>query len=347
MPVVKDSYLHKVAYHIFKSAGAPDEEARIVADHLVGANLAGHDSHGVIRIPTYIDRIRKGQIKPGAPVQALSETPTTARIDGNWGFGYVVSTRAVEIALEKARRNNVAALTIFHQGHVGRLADYTIAMAREGMIGFMATDSGKGSKQVVPFGGRIPRLGTNPLSIAIPSNQEGPVFLDMATSASAGGKIKLARARGEHVPEGWLADKDGRPTTDPNNYAALLPLGGPQGYKGYGLSFMVEVFASLLTGIGYGIDSSGWHSDGCLMVAIKVDAFRPLEDFKREVDDFISQIKNTPPAAGFKEVYYPGEIEWLTAKKRSREGIEIEESTWNALQGLIKEYGIAAEVGQP
>lgn len=347
MTIVTDSYLHKITYHIFKSAGVPPEETRIVADHLVAANLAGHDSHGVIRIPTYIDRIRKGQIKPGAPLEALAESPTTARIEGNWGFGYVVSTRAAEMAIQKARRSNVAALTVLHQGHVGRLADYTIAMAREGMIAFMATDSGKGSKQVVPFGGRIPRLGTNPLSIAIPSNQEGPVFLDMATSASAGGKIKLAKARGERVPEGWLVDKEGKPTTDPNNYAALLPLGGQQGYKGYGLSFMVEVFASLLTGIGYGIDPSGWHSDGCLMVAIKVDAFRPLEEFKREVDDLISQIKSTPPAAGFQEVLYPGEIEWLTAKKRSREGIVIEEATWKALQGLIEEYGIADEVGHP
>jgi len=347
MPCLSSLYLNKVTYHIFKNAGLPSEEARIVADHLIDANLAGHDSHGVIRVVTYIERVRKGHLKPGAAIKVLAESPTTARIDGNWGFGYVVSTRAVEMAVQKAKENNVAAISILRQGHVGRLADYTIALARSGMIGLMATDSGRGTKQVVPFGGLIPCLGTNPISIAVPSNQEGPVFIDMATSAVAAGKVKLARSRGEQMPSGCLVDTDGNPTTEPNSFAGLLPLGGPQGHKGYGLSFMVEIFASLLTGIGYAVDPSGWHNDGCLMVAIKVDAFRPLEEFKKDVDDFISHVKSTPPAPGFKEVMYPGEPEWRTAKKRAHDGVFIEHATWTDLQRLMKEFGINDEVGLP
>lgn len=347
MPCLSDIYLHKVAYQIFKSAGMLPEEARIVADHLVAANLAGHDSHGVIRIKSYIERIRKGQLQPRATIKVLAESPTTARIDGNWGFGYVVSTRAVEMAIQKARDNNVAALSILRQGHVGRLTDYTIALAREGMIGLMTTDSGRAPKRVVPFGGRVPCLGTNPISFAIPSNQDGPVFIDIATSVVAGGKIDVARSRGEQLPVGCLIDKDGIPTTDPKNYLGILPLGGQQGHKGYGLSFMIEVFASILTGIGYGVDPSGWHNDGGLMVAIKVDAFRPLEEFKRDVDDFISQVKSTPPAPGFQEVLYPGELEWRTAKKRSQEGIFIEDATWMDLQRLMEEFKITDEVGMP
>ena len=317
------------------------EDSRIVAEHLVSANLAGHDSHGVIQIKAYIERVRKGHLDPRTSIQIMTESPTTAVIDGNWGFGYIVSSRAVEMAIEKTEVNNVAALTILRQGHIGRLANYTTALAKAGMIGLMTSDSGRSSKSVVPFGGRIPCLGTNPISIAIPSNQQGPVFIDMATSAVAHGKIALAKSRGERVPEGLIIDSEGNPSTDPGNFAAILPLGGAQGYKGYGLSFMIEMFAGILTGIGYGVDPSGRHNDGCLLVAIRVDAFRPLEKFKQEVDDAIAQIKQTPPAPGFDEVLYPGEIEWRTARQRAVDGIFIEDATWNGLQQLMADYGIA------
>jgi uncharacterized oxidoreductase len=166
----------------------------------------------------------------------------------------------------------------------------------------------------------------------------------MATSVVANGKIALARNRGEQVPSGWIIDAEGKPTTDPEIYAGILPLGGDQGYKGYGLSFMIEIFAGILTGIGYGIDPSGRHNDGCLLVALKVDAFRPIDAFKRDVDDFISQLKRIPPAEGFNEVMYPGEIEWRTAKQRSKDGIFIEDTTWKALEGLMKDFGIQIEM---
>ena len=208
------------------------------------------------------------------------------------------------------------------------------------MIGLMTSDSGRTSKAVVPFGGRVCCLGTNPISIAVPSNQEGPVFIDMATSTVAHGKVMLAKSRGQQVPLGWIIDSEGNPTTDPNSFAGLLPLGGDQGYKGYGLSFMIEIFAGILTGIGYGVDPSGPHNDGCLLIALKVDAFRPIEKFKYEVDDFLSQIKKTPPAKGFDEVLYPGEIEWRNTKERLNSGIFIEDATWDELQRLMNEFEI-------
>jgi uncharacterized oxidoreductase len=340
MPILKDSYLRRIAALIFEGCGMPSEDSRIVADHLVSANLAGHDSHGVIQVTSYIDRVRNGHLEPRTSIQVVTESPSTGVIDGNWGFGYIVSSRAVEMAVEKAGNSNVAALTILRQGHIGRLANYTTALAQEGMIGLMTSDSGRAKKSVVPFGGRVPCLGTNPISIAIPSNQKGPVFIDMATSAVAHGKIALAKNRGERVPEGLIIDSEGNPSTDPGNFAAILPLGGAQGYKGYGLSFMIEIFAGILTGIGYGVDPSGRHNDGCLLLAIKVDAFRPLEEFKREVDAVIRQMKQTPPAPGFDEVLYPGEIEWRTAEQRAADGIFIEDATWDGLQRLMDEYGI-------
>ncbi|ETW97161.1 MAG: hypothetical protein ETSY1_23765, partial [Candidatus Entotheonella factor] len=162
MPSIAPDILHDTGKAIFQAAGASDEEAQIVMEHLVGANLAGHDSHGVILIPSYINRIKRGHIVPGAPLEIERESPTTAHLNGNWGFGYVVTTRAMEMAIAKAKTQNVAAITIHLQGHVGRLADYPLMAAKAGMIGMITCDSGRAPKSVVPFGGRVARLGTNP-----------------------------------------------------------------------------------------------------------------------------------------------------------------------------------------
>jgi uncharacterized oxidoreductase len=332
---------------IFEKLGAPRDRAEIMARHMVGANLAGHDSHGVILIPTYVDRIRRGDVVPDAPFEVLDDTSTTARIDGHWGFGQVVSERAMELAIGKARTSNVAAVTVIQQAHVGRVADYPLMAARAGMIAWMYCDSGRTAKQVAPFGGREARLGTNPLSIAIPSDLEAPVFLDMATSGVAGGKVAVAQSRGQKLPEGLLVDRDGNPSTNPADLAlggALLPLGGSQGHKGFGLGFMVEIFAGLVTGLGFGVNPSGRHNDGSLMIVLNVGAFRPLADFKREVAEFARYIKATPTAAGVKEIYYPGELEWHTEQRRHREGIPIEDGTWNAVIRTAEVLGVAGLV---
>src|SRR5713101_6299031 len=166
MPVFTPEQLHHTGVALFRAAGASAEEVQIIVEHLVGANLAGHDSHGMILLPTYIARMKRGDIVPGAPM------------NGNWGFGYVVTTRAMEMAIAKAKAHQVAAMTIYQQSHVGRVADYPLMAARAGMIGLMTCDSGRGPKAVVPFGGKEARLGTNPISVAFPSDLEGPIFLD-------------------------------------------------------------------------------------------------------------------------------------------------------------------------
>src|SRR5215472_13703585 len=289
MPRVEASQLERIGRELLVAAGTPPDEAEIVMQHSIDANLAGHDSHGIIQIPTYIDRIGVGHIVPGAPWTIVEETATTTVVDGHWGFGYTVTERAMQLTIEKAQRASVAATTVFRQGHIGRLASYTLMAARSDMIGLITADSGRSTKQVAPFGGREPRLGTNPLSIAIPSDLDGPLFLDMATSAVAAGKIQLAVSRNESVPDGWLIDASGRPTTDPRELrrgGALLPLGGSEGYKGSGLSAIVEILCGLLTGLGFGMDPSGRHNDGCFIAAFNVSAFRPLAQFKREVADF-------------------------------------------------------------
>jgi LDH2 family malate/lactate/ureidoglycolate dehydrogenase len=333
---------------LLKAAGASDEEAGAVAVGCVNANLAGHDSHGVIAIPTYIDRVKAGHIVPGAEWTIVRESPTTTVIDGHWGFGFHVNAKAMALTIEKAKIANVAACTVFRQSHVGRLAAYPMMAIREGMIGLATADSGRSPKHVAPFGGREPRLGTNPISIAVPSDLEGPFCLDMATSAVAAGKIALAVARSEQIPKGWIIDAAGRHTTDPKDYrkgGALLPLGGPEGYKGSGLAAMVEVLCGLLTGLGFGVEATGRHNDGCFMAVFNVAAFRPLQDFKKEVAEFARYLKSTPPSEGSNGVFYPGEIEYLREQERRKNGVEVEDATWDKLRALATEYKIADELG--
>ncbi len=219
--------------------------------------------------------------------------------------------------------------------------------AQADMIGLITADSGRAAKQVAPFGGREARIGTNPLSIAVPSNLDGPLFLDMATSAVAAGKISLAVSRGESIPLGWIVDRHGKPTTDPEQLkegGALLPLGGSEGYKGSGLAVIVEILCGLLTGLGFGQDPTGRHNDGCFMAAFNVVAFRPLAEFKREVTEFAQYLKATAPAEGSSGVFYPGEIEYLREQERRQSGIDVENATWQKLKSLAEGYGLTAEL---
>ncbi|MBV9530026.1 MAG: Ldh family oxidoreductase [Bradyrhizobium sp.] len=347
MPVVQADRLCRVGAALLEAAGASEQEAEAVAAGCVNANLAGHDSHGVIAIPTYIDRIRAGHIVPGANWTIVRESPTTTVVDGNWGFGFHVNAKAMALTIEKAKTANVAACTVFRQSHVGRLAAYPLMAAAAGMIGLAAADSGRSPKHVAPFGGREARLGTNPISIAVPSDLEAPFYLDMATSAVAAGKVALAVARGAEIPKGWIIDAEGRHTTDPKDYrkgGALLPLGGTEGYKGSGLAAMVEVLCGLLTGLGFGVEPTGRHNDGCFMAAFNVAAFRPLSQFKKDVVEFARYLKSTPPSEESSGVFYPGELEYLREQERRRNGIEIEDATWDKLRALALDYGVAAKL---
>ncbi len=348
MPNVSAEKLMDVAKALLVAAGASQDEAAVVARYNIGANLVGHDSHGIILIPTYIDRIKAGHIVPQAPWVITQETATTTVIDGNWGFGYVVTDRAMRYTIEKAKTQNVAAATVFRQSHIGRLASYPLLAAGEGMIAMITADSGRSPKHVAPYGGAKARLGTNPICFAVPSNLDGPLVFDMATSAAAAGKINVATARGDQVPGGWLIDAEGKPSTDPRvlrSGGALLPLGGTEGYKGTGLAAIVEILSGLLTGLGFGIEPTGRHNDGCFIAVFKVEAFRSLSTFKQEVTEFAQYLKATPPAQGFTEVFYPGEVEFRKEQDRRKNGVPVEDATWNKLRDLAQGYGLADKLG--
>lgn len=343
MPTFAATDLQAAVAAVYRAAGVPKDEADIVARHQLDANLVGHDSHGVILTAQYLRQIERGEIVPGAAIDIEQESPTTAVVNGNWGFGFVVTDQAVRLGLDKARSTGTAALTVRQQGHMGRLGFYATTIAAEGMIALVTADSGRGPKAVAPFGGRTARLGTNPVCFGIPSDLAGPVVLDMATSAVSVGKVALARDRGRSVPEGWFLDAEGRPGTDPAAFfrgGALLPLGGDQAHKGFGLSFIVEILCGLLTGLGHGVAADGRHNDGSFIGIFDVSRFRDLNVFKREVADFVDYIHESPRADGAGDILYPGEIEYRTRRHRDAHGIPIDPEIWSALGREMDRLGV-------
>lgn len=335
MPTESAEVLRELLTTIYTRHGVDRGEAAVVSKHQVLANLAGHDSHGVLKTPQYIGAIKKGDLVPGAAFVVEQETESTAVIDANWGFGFVQTERAMELAIAKAAATGASGVTIRYQGHVGRLGAYTGMAAERDMIAMMMSDSGRGPKITAPVGGRTALLGSNPLCIAVPSARHGAVILDMATSSVALGKIRVAQARGERIPLGWIIDKDGNPTTDPDDYdagGAMLPFGGDQAHKGYGLAFMVEIFCGILTGLGHGVAPDGKHNDGNFLGVFDVSRFMTPERFKNEVSDFIDYLKEG--AAPGAEVLFPGEIEQRTIAERTANGVPVEDETWAKLVAL-------------
>lgn len=346
MPTIAAPAMQTLAQHIFTAAGTPPDLATIVADHLISASLAGHDSHGVLRIPAYVDSIRSGQVAATARPTVLQERPTSALISGNWGFGHVTATFATDLAIRKAKEQGVAVVGIVACNHIGRVGEYPTRAAAQGLASFV-TVGGLNGDQVTPFGGREARLVTNPVSFGFPTGSRPPFLVDFATSAVAGGKIMLARAKGEALPEGLLLDRDGQPTTDPDWYfqgGAILPVGG---HKGYGLSMVVGLFGALLT---HAKAHSGGHREtgrytiseaGTFILTVDAALFGPLDELIRDVDAALGQIKDTPPAPGADEVLIPGEPEHRSRERRLAEGIPVPDSTWTEIEDLAGQFGIA------
>ena len=349
MPIFVPDELIGVGVEIFAAAGVPRGEARTVAGQLVDSNLAGHDSHGIIRLPQYINTIEKGEIVPGVEIEVSQETPVSAVVDGRWGFGQVVLGRAVELGLERAKGMGIAALTVRHANHVGRLGSYAEQIAREGMIGLLFLNMHGGGVIVVPWGGREARLGTNPLAIGVPTASGEPLVLDMTTSVVAEGKVRVLRNRGEKVPEGWVVDAEGSPTDDPAAFygpprGGLLPFGGAAGHKGYGLNVIVELLGGALSGAGC-VGTAARNGNGVLLMVLNIASFVPLEEFYRQVDDFIAFVKSSPTATGFDEIFMPGEIESRQRQKRTAEGIFVEEETWKQILECGQRVGWRNERG--
>ncbi len=331
MPTIEASKLADFVCRIFQAVGATEDTARLVADSLVTSDLAGHASHGVIRVPQYLDAIATGGMDPAAEPVIAHETATVARVDARRGFGQLGAHFAMSVAIEKARSQGVAAVGLFNCYHVGRLGEWVEMAAKQAMIGLAFGNGGRPGGAVAPYGGAERVLGTNPIAAAVPVAGRPPIVIDFATSATAEGKVRVARNRGQRVPEGWILDAQGRPSTDPYDFyegGVLLPAAG---HKGYGLSLLVEFLGGVLTGRGCPALPGFLPGNGVLFLVLSIETFRPVDAFLEEGAALCDRIKAVPPAEGFDEVLLPGEPERRAAERRQREGVPVDEATWSQL----------------
>ena len=348
MPRVTGEQLEKIAYHLFCAAGAPEEHSRTVAKHLADNNLAGHDSHGFIRVIQYLQQIKDGLLFPAAKPEIVRESPSTAQIDGHRGFGQVVAKFSTELAIKKAKEQGVSSVTMRYLGHLGRLGAYGEMAAKEGCVALLFCATGGAALSQAPFGGSKRRLGTNPIALTIPAEKEGVISSDFATSVAAEGKVRVYRARGHRLPDGWILDKEGRPSNDPNDFYAggtLLPVGGSVGHKGFCLAFMTDVFGSLLSRDCFPAKPGKQLSNGSLILVIDIERFAPLADVKSEVSQMVQFVKDTPLAQGFDNIFHPGEKEAKNRRERIKTGVDIEEDTWNQVMNLVQEHKIGGKIG--
>lgn len=346
MPTLNAAQLHALGCRILEGAGVRPEDADIVATELKDANLVGHDSHGVIRLMQYVDYIESGYIKPGGPFECVAEGPSFAVFDGNFNFGQVSTALALEAGIKKVREAGTATVMIRNCNHVGRLGSYSQKAALAGIASMMAVNA-PGPGGVAPFGGIERRLGTNPISMSAPWGA-GAIVLDMTTSASAEGKLRVAFQKGETVPEGWIIDAEGRPSTDPAVFyadppGALLPLGGPLGFKGFGLSVMIDVFGGILSGSGVCRDDLPRGANGVWMYLVDVAQFLPRDEYDPLVEKYVGYIKSSRKTPGVTEILMPGEIELRRQQERSREGVAVPSETWRQISELAQRLGVSLD----
>lgn len=347
MPTFSFQSLHQATLQAVSALGSPPDEAAIVADAIARANLAGHDSHGVIRLEQYAKMVQDGDLIPGGKTTVVREAPCTALLDGGWNFGQVVARRAMDLAISKAREYGTGTVSVRNSNHLGRLGEYTLMAAREGMLCIGTVNNHGRGNLVAPFGGSDGRLATNPISFACPG-PDRPILVDITTSVVAEGKVRIKRNAGQRVPDGWLLDNKGNPSNDPadlytNPRGALLPFGGIVGHKGYALGIMVDLLSGALSGAGCSYSSTCRLGNAMFFTVVDIEKFVTLEEFLAQARILEDHVKASPPAPGFGEILMPGEPELRAEETRMRNGIVIDDESWR--QFVECSRGLGVEVG--
>ena len=337
--------------------GVPAEDAGMITDVLITSDLWGVRSHGVAHLKMYHERIKIGLQLPVTNWEVVKETPTTAVIDGGYGMGMVVGTHAMRLAIEKARKSGLGAVAVRNSSHYGVAGYYSLMAVKEGMVGLSVTNA---HPSTAPTFGTEPMLGTNPIAVAAPTDEAFPFMYDAATSVVPRGKIEMAARANKPIPEGWVINKEGACVTESShmiaemnkNNLALLPLGGMGeimgGHKGYGLSTMVEIFSAAFQNGAYlsmlhDTDHDGktqFLRIGHFFMAINVENFIPLEDFKRITGNMMRELRQSRKAKEEPRIYTAGEKEYYNTLRNQAEGVEITPGVQNALKTLREELGI-------
>jgi LDH2 family malate/lactate/ureidoglycolate dehydrogenase len=329
----------------FLAAGLPGPDAQSLAGLMVEADLRGSDTHGVIRLPLYIRRIRAGGIKAVPDIRVISDRPSAALLDGDNGMGHLVMRRAAEIAIAKAKTTGIGWVGARMSNHAGPAALYVTMPLKHDMIGlYFAVGS---NNHLPPWGGSESLLGTNPMAVAVPALEEPPIVLDMAPTVAAYGKVRLKAQRGEPMPVGWMIDREGKPLTDPKraDEGHLLPIGD---YKGYGLSLVIGLLAGALNRAALGrevidfVKETGKATNtGQAIAALSVDAFMPAADFKRAVDQVIRDIRSSRRLPGVDRIWLPGEQSHAKWLERRAHGVPVAKSLRESLDAVARDLDIA------
>ena len=355
--VIEADRLERFVADIFAAAGCGPDEARRIGRYLVSSNLAGHDSHGVIRTPRYVRDLAVGNVHAGVTVAVERETPTHATVDGGYGFGQTVAPQAVDLGIAKARAAGISVIALRHAGHIGRIGDWAERAAEAGMVSIHFVNVAMG-ELVAPFGGVDRRFSTNPICIGVPQESGPPLLLDMATSLVAEGKVLVASNGGKPVPPTALVRPDGSFTDDPETLYGPLSPGGPRDpangdgaltafgdHKGSGIAFMCEMLAGVLSG---GETSGpipggkrGQISNGMLSIYLDPQHFGTA-GFAARARDYVHYMKASRPVRPGGEVLVPGEPEARTRAARLQHGIPLQPQTWAALLATAESVGVAA-----
>ena len=354
MTVAHDQ-LFQFTKSILQAAGCSEKDARLAAEVLISADLRGVDSHGVARLVGYVRLIDKERVNTKPETKIIHETPSTAVMDGDSGLGLVVGPQAMKLAIDKAKKVGSGWVSVRNSNHFGIAGYHSMLALQDDCIGISMTNA---SPLVAPTFSKERLLGTNPIAVAIPADKEPPFVLDMATTTAANGKLEILQRKNAVAPTGWVQDKDGEGTTDPNgvkNGGALLPLGGDRdhgSHKGYGLSSVVDIFSAVLSGANYGpwvppfvafmepaADPVG-KGIGHFFGAMRIDAFRPAGEFKSHMDNWIGRFRNAEPVMQGHDVLIPGDPERKLEMERKKSGIPLLDPVVEDLKSLADRYQV-------
>jgi LDH2 family malate/lactate/ureidoglycolate dehydrogenase len=334
---IEASRLTEFSNRCLEKAGVPVHEAQMITSTMIEADARGINSHGLMRLPIYIQRIQKGLVRPLSHIVVERDHQATAVLDANGSAGQIAGTQAMDLAISKAKTYGIGAVSVKNSNHFGIAAHYALKASRNHMIGIVMSNT---APLMPPTGGAEKVLGNNPLSIAVPSNNEYPLLLDMALSNAALGKIIFAQTKGVPIPEGWGADRNGKPTTDPSdvlNGGFILPAAGP---KGFGLAFMIELMTGVLGDTQFSrmipsmYDLTQPQSISHFMLAINITHFMDMDRFTGLASVLSSYVKHAVKAEGVQELYLPGEIEFRSEEKKMKEGIPVSDNVLAELNTL-------------
>lgn len=340
MPVMTEARMREIDTQILLAMHCPPDIAETVADVLVKADIKGVDSHGSRLLTMYQRQVAAGNIIPSARPEIIRQDGAVTLIEGHWCFGHVAARLAADHAIASAKAYGIGAASLVHSLHIGRVGEYSEQVAQAGMLGIAMCNA---NRATTPLGGMERMLGTNPIAMAAPRRDGQLLSVDFATSAKSINKLQIYRQRDDPLPDGVILDKNGYPTTDPDDFFAggvLLPVGG---YKGYALNLFIDIIGGVMIGAGPGamIDKSIHPGNGTLVLAIDISRWRSPDDFEDRLDTLLGIVKGVPLAPDYDEILLPGELEVRAEAQRRSTGIPLEEETWNELKAVALKVGLA------